>query len=127
MSTERELSDWQSCEDGTIFSVHSELIRGEPRWYWVEKRDAGLSGRSRSVDHEGSISKTKMQRLARRLADEYESAPYVAWYIGPESSVYHNRPDCRLLHNAYKYWPTSKSKEVPRDRRLCKLCEKGSK
>ncbi len=70
--TSRELIDGYRCADGTLYTVHSEHVRGERRYYWVMRRNPG-EPRDVSVAHDGSENHRTVQRLARRLADEHDA------------------------------------------------------
>lgn len=61
----RELSDSQPCADGTSYEVHSEHVRGEPRFYWVMWH--GPRG-AKPTGYGGSEDRRSAQRAARRLA-----------------------------------------------------------
>lgn len=67
------LADAYVCEDGTEFAVYSELVRGEPRFYWVMRRDPGTPG-AHEVDSDGSYDRRSAQRAARRLAVGHDQA-----------------------------------------------------
>lgn len=67
----RPLSDSQVCADGTCYAVHSELVRGEPRWYWVVRQPPNEPAEG-VREHDGAYDRRKMQRLARRLAIEHD-------------------------------------------------------
>lgn len=66
----RPLDDVQECSDGTVFSVHSELVRGEPRFYWPQRRPPGADASMRVAG--GSYDRRTVQRQIRRLADEHD-------------------------------------------------------
>lgn len=67
------LADSYTCQDGTAFAVHSSHVRGEPRYYWVEHHL--MDGHpSHGTDFEGSYTKRKAQRAARRLAKAHDAS-----------------------------------------------------
>jgi hypothetical protein len=77
MAYDRPLADVQVCKDGTEYAVHSELVRGEPRFYWVVRQSTGphqgqheLAAR---VEYGGSYSRTSAQRAARRIAVKHDT------------------------------------------------------
>jgi len=57
-----------------LFQVNSEQVRGEPRWYWVEKRTAALCGRVtwERVANSGSHSRMIAEARCRKLNEEQE-------------------------------------------------------
>lgn len=66
-----ELSDVGKCHDGSQYEIHSELVRGEPRFYWIEWRAVGKA--SVRTDWRGSYDKRTAQRAVRRFAEAYNA------------------------------------------------------
>lgn len=64
-----------TCSDGTVFDLHSELVRGEPRFYWTQRRRP-QDDRSRSdfpgKPPDGSYNKRTAINQLKRSAAAYE-------------------------------------------------------
>ncbi len=77
MAHDRPLGDVQACKDGTEYAVHSELVRGEGRFYWVMRQSTGPhQGQhelAAQVDYGGSSNRISAQRAARRLAIQHDA------------------------------------------------------
>lgn len=64
--------DAVTTSDGTTFQIHSELVRGEPRFYWIERRDPGATRTVRDGRYDGSCDARVIRRRLRRRAEEWE-------------------------------------------------------
>ena len=59
--------DGDRTTDGR-FSINSEHVRGEDRWYWLEPLDPGCREAFKGLDLDGSYDKRTIKRQARRVA-----------------------------------------------------------
>jgi hypothetical protein len=71
------LADSYACEDGTVYAVHSELIRGESRFYWVMVQLPRECARNVNDGRDGSHDRRTQQRRARRLAAAHNAGQRV--------------------------------------------------
>ena len=66
-----EDTDSYTTSDGTCFAVASEQARGEPRFYWVQRKLPG-SGAATTLLATGTEDKRTAMRRAKRRAEEWE-------------------------------------------------------
>lgn len=51
------------------FSIHSEHVRGEPRWYWLVVHTVEAKAVFEELDFDGSFDKRTIKTQAQRIAD----------------------------------------------------------
>lgn len=61
-----------TCDDGTTFSLQSELIRGEPRFYYILRRERGNAVAVTDDSYEGSYDKRTALRQMNQCALDWE-------------------------------------------------------
>lgn len=69
-------ADTLTAADGTVFAIQSEHVRGEPRSYWLVRKDRGTSSYVADAHpaYDDTTDKRKAHRMLRRRVAEYNKA-----------------------------------------------------
>lgn len=63
-----------AAQDGTVFWVNSEQVRGEPRVFWIERRDVGAFRSVNDKTCDDTYSRATVCRQLARVVREWDEA-----------------------------------------------------